>query len=524
MRLLKVFSGSVVSRSEGEKSYHLIWRPDAKNPVLKTCGMMPHHITGGYMTIENINVEASVKRVNELIAAEKDLSPALRASLEVLLLLVSLLANRLGLNSKNSSKPPSTDPSRKKELKEPGARKPGGQHGHIGTTLKQVADPEVVKTIAVDRNTLPPGDYRDVGFEARQVVDLDISTIVTEWRAQILEDQSGKRYVAPFPEDVTRPVQYGIGVKVNAVYMSQYQLIPYNRIEDHFLDQMQIPVSAGSISNFNKDAFDRLEFFESWVKEQLHLSPLVHADETGINICGKGNWLHSASNDRFSYFYPHEKRGCEAIDEMGVLPRYAGIICHDHWKPYFKYGGLHALCNAHLLRELERAVEQDKQKWAEQMIVLLKEINKATHEAGGKLEVAESEHYRKRYRNILQEAELECPPPDETGSKKRGRTARSKARNLLERLRDFERDVLRFMDDANVPFSNNQAENDLRMTKVHQKISGCFRAMEGAKIFCRIRSYLTTCRKQGVTASEALRLLFQGQWPEFMNVKELSAE
>jgi transposase len=158
------------------------------------------------------------------------------------------------------------------------------------------------------------------------------------------------------------------------------------------------------------------------------------------------------------------------------------------------------------------------------MIVLLKEINKATHEAGGKLEVAESEHYRKRYRVILQEAELECPPPDETGSKKRGRTARSKARNLLERLRDFESDVLRFMDDANVPFSNNQAENDLRMTKVHQKISGCFRSMEGAKIFCRIRSYLTTCRKQGVTASEALRLLFQGQWPEFMNVKELSAE
>jgi transposase len=306
--------------------------------------------------------------------------------------------------------------------------------------------------------------------------------------------------------------------------MSQYQLIPYNRIEDHFLDQMQIPISAGSVSNFNKDAFDRLEFFELWVKEQLHVSPLVHADETGINIGGKGHWLHSASNDRFSYFYPHTKRGCEAIDEMGVLPRYAGIICHDHWKPYFKYGGLHALCNAHLLRELERAAEQDNQTWAKQMIVLLKEVNKATHEAGGKLEVAKSEHYRTRYRNILQEAERECPPPDEIQKKKRGRTARSKARNLLERLRDFEGDVLRFIDNADVPFSNNQAENDLRMTKVHQKISGCFRSTEGAKIFCRIRSYLTTCRKQGVTASEALRLLFQGQWPAFMLVKEQGAE
>jgi len=211
---------------------------------------MLHHITGGYMTIENINVEASIKRVHELMAAEKNLSPALRASLEVLLLLVSILVNRLGLNSKNSSKPPSTDPNRKREPKEPGARKPGGQLGHNGTTLKPVTDPDVVKTIAVDRRTLPPGPYRDAGFEVRQVIDLDISTIVTEWRAQVLEGQNGKRYVAPFPDDVTRPVQYGVGVKVNAVYMSQYQLIPYNRIEDHFLDQMQIPLSAGSVNNF----------------------------------------------------------------------------------------------------------------------------------------------------------------------------------------------------------------------------------------------------------------------------------
>jgi transposase len=143
------------------------------------------------------------------------------------------------------------------------------------------------------------------------------------------------------------------------------------------------------------------------------------------------------------------------MDEMGILPGYKGIMCHDHWKPYFKYGGAHALCNAHHLQELERAVEQDKQKWAEQMIVLLKEINKATHEAGGCLEAAESEHYRKRYRDLLQEAKTECPAPDKTGKKKKGKTARSKARNLLELLRDFENDMLRFMVDSKVPFSNN---------------------------------------------------------------------
>jgi len=476
------------------------------------------------MTVENINVEAAIRRVNDLIAAEKDLSPALKASLEVLLLLVTILTNRLGLSSKNSSKPPSADPNRLKNNREASDRKPGGQPGHRGATLKPVSDPDEIKIITVDQRILPQGVYREIGYETRQVIDLDISTVVTEWRAQILEDQSGKRYVAPFPKDVTRPVQYGIGIKVNSVYMSQYQLIPYNRIEDHFWEQMGLPLSAGSIHNFNQDAYDRLEFFDTWIREQLKGSPLIHTDETGINIGGSRRWLHTVSNDRFTCLYPHAKRGCEAMDEMSILPGYKGIMCHDHWKPYFKYGGAHALCNAHHLRELERAVEQDKQKWAGQMIKLLKEINKATHEAGGRLKATESEQYRKRYRDLLQEAETECPPPVKPGEKKQGKTARSKARNLLERLRDFENDALRFMDDKAVPFSNNQAENDLRMTKVQQKISGCFRSMDGAKIFCRIRSYLSTCRKQGVTASEGLRLLFQGKWPTFMDVKEQSAE
>jgi transposase len=172
------------------------------------------------MTVENINVENAVQRVNDLIPQEKNLSPALKASLEVLLLLVTILTNRLGLNSKNSSKPPSSDPNRKKGPKEPGARKPGGQHGHIGTTLKPFPEPHLVKEIRVDRGTLPPGKYRSVGYEPRQIVNLDISIFVTEWRAEILEDENGKRFVAPFPGDVTRPVQYGIGVKAHAVYMS----------------------------------------------------------------------------------------------------------------------------------------------------------------------------------------------------------------------------------------------------------------------------------------------------------------
>jgi transposase len=364
---------------------------------------------------------------------------------------------------------------------------------------------------------LPAGHYREVGYEARQVIDLDIARVVTEYRAQILQDSQGNRYVAPFPAGVTRPAQYGQGVKINSVYMSQYQLIPYNRIVDHFVEQLRIPVSAGSIYNFNQEAYERLGDFDQWVRKKLASSSLIHADETGINIGGKRNWLHSASNTEFTFFHPHGKRGSEALDEIGILPAFAGILCHDHWKPYYQYGGFHALCNAHHLRELERAWEQDQQQWARQMTLLLKEINKATLDAGGHLGAFDAGIYRRRYRALLEEAEKECPAPDESQRNgRRGRLARSKARNLLERLRDFEVDVLRFMVEDEVPFSNNLAENDLRMTKVQQKISGCFRSRDGAMMFCRIRSYLSTCRKQGVSASEALRLLFEGKSPQFM--------
>jgi len=470
------------------------------------------------MTIDKIDITATIEQVKELLRTEQGLSPALKASLETMLLLVTILLNRLGLTSKNSSKPPAADPYRTKKPRVSTGRKPGGQPGHAGKTLLPVPDPDEIKIIPVDRSTLPPGHYRDAGYESRQVVDLDICKFVVEWQAQVLEDEQGKRYVAPFPEGVTRPVQYGIGIKVNSVYMSQYQLIPYNRVEDHFQEQLDIPVSNGSIGNFNLEAYQRLERFDNWNRQRLMMATVVHADETGINVGGKRHWLHSASNDRYTCYLPHPKRGGEAMDAMGVLPGFKGVLCHDHWKPYFQYGAAHALCNAHHLRELERAREQDGQQWAEQMAALLKEINRATHEAGGRLEVEAAQLYRKRYRDLLHEAEKECPPPDESTHKgKRGRTPRSKSRNLLERLRDYESDVLRFMEDERVAFSNNQAENDLRMTKVQQKISGCFRTIDGAKIFCRIRGYLSTCRKHAVTATEALRLLFEGKDPHFMS-------
>lgn len=471
------------------------------------------------MKIEAIDVDATIKNTRKLLQEDSSVSPAVKSSIEVLLLLITLLLNRLGLNSSNSSKPPSSDPNRKKDKKKRGDKKQGGQKGHKGATLQKVDNPDIIEELKIDRDALPAGEYKVVGYETRQVIDLDISKVVTEYQAEILEDQKGKRHTADFPAGINRPVQYGVDVKAHSVYMSQYQLIPYNRIEENFHDQADIPISAGSIYNFNEVAYKKLEPFEEILRLKLTESECNHTDETGINIDGDKLWLHCVSNEYFTYFYPHEKRGFDAIEEMGILLEFKGILCHDHWKPYFRLDCVHALCNAHHLRELTRAWEQDKQQWAKDVRELLLEINKAVDDAGGQLSTADSMAFKTKYRNLLKEGAKECPPPDETKRKKgqRGRLKRSKSRNLLERLIDFEAETLLFMDDIRVPFTNNQGENDIRMTKVHQKISGCFRSLEGAKIFCRVRSYISTCKKHGMRASEALRLLFENKLPDFLN-------
>ncbi|MDP3980994.1 MAG: IS66 family transposase [Chlamydiota bacterium] len=470
------------------------------------------------MTIENIDVDATLRKVEKLLSEEKGLSPAVRSMIELLVLLITLLAGRLNRNSRNSSKPPSSDPNRKRESKAKGERKAGGQKGRDGVTLKKVDNPDEVEVIKVDRRKYPRSKYKVVGYEARQVFDIKISRVVTEYRAEVVEDAKGNRIVASFPEGVTKAVQYGPDLKAHAVYMSQYQLIPYKRIQEYFEGQIGIPLSEGSIYNFNREAYESLEPFDVRAGEELAKSEVMHVDETSISKNGDRYWLHSASNSLWTYFFPHERRGTEAINSIGILPEFRGILCHDHLKSYYTYSNCtHALCNAHHLRELEGVWEDDnKQEWAKEMKALLKEINRATSDAGGILGADESEKYRQRYRTILQNAEAESPPPDETNRKgKRGRVRRTKARNLLERLRKYEGDVLRFMDNKNVPFTNNLAENDIRMTKVQQKISGCFRSLEGAKIFCRIRSYLSTCRKQGVNLSRALQMLFRGELPAF---------
>ena len=473
------------------------------------------------MELNHENVKTVIKDAKILLDKEQNISPALLSVIQILLMFVEAMLIRFSLTSRNSSKSPSSDPNREKtSTRKASERKPGGQPGRVGKNLKQVEDPDEVKIIELDRSTLPKGEYRNAGYETRQVFDFKVTTHVTEYRAQVLMDSQGKKYVASFPEHVKSSTQYGSKVKSTAVYMSQYQMVPYGRINDYFSDQLGLPVSQGSVFNFNQEAYQALDKFENLAKSNLIESSCIHVDETGINLNGKKIWLHTACNDLWTHFSAHVKRGTIAMDVAGILPKFKGVMVHDLWKPYYTYDCQHALCNAHLLRDLTWSREEDDQAWAGDMSKLLISLNKQMKEAGGTLTTQQRQEALSTYENILARAEKECPPPElPPGKKKRGRIKKSKSRNLLERFLTYKDDILRFTENINVPFTNNLGENDLRMTKVQQKISGCFRSEEGAKIFCRIRGYLNTCRKHNLNMTESLEKLFHGQLPDFDNLQ-----
>lgn len=471
------------------------------------------------MKVENIDINKTVEKAKVALQNDKNISSITKDTVETLIEIVNLLVNRLNLNSSNSSKPPSSDTNKKKNTRKKSNNPRGGQKGHEGVTLEPVDDPDEVENIAIDRRTLPRGkSYESNGYIAKQVINITVSRIITEYRAEILIDETGNQYIATFPQGITQPIQYGSSIKARATYLLTYQLIPYERIREQFNNEYNIPISTGSICNFNDEASRiLLELgFVKIVKHNLIQAPVMHADETGLNLDGKKIWLHTATNDLWTWLEPHAKRGIEAMDAIGIIPLRKGVICHDHWKPYYHYPCPHSLCNAHHLRELTRAFEQDGQEWAEKMRSLLLEIKDAVN-AGKKnaLSKQASNQYRKQYREILNLADKECPPPVQKPNKK-GRMKRSKSRNLLERLHRYEDDTLRFMEEPLTPFTNNNGERSFRMSKVQQKISGCFRSMKGARDACTVRSYIVTCQKHNISATDALTMLFNRILPDFL--------
>jgi transposase len=464
------------------------------------------------MTIGKISISSAIAEIQQQIENDPEISPAIVKSINILILVIQLLTERLNVSSSNSSLPPSKDLKRKKRVS-PGRKKsdkkPGGQIGHNGETLEKVKNPDEIIEIEIDRRTLPiRGDFKSAGFEARQVIDVVLNRVVTEYRAEILEDSSGTQYIATFPDNVSKAVQYGSVVKSLAVYFSQAQLVPYNRVQQIFEDQFDMKVSQGSIANFNKEAFEALSEFEEDLIQTLKKSEVLNADETGIKIGELNHWLHVLCTPKTTYFFPHEKRGKDAIDAMGILKNFKGVLCHDHWKPYLSYECEHALCNAHHLRELQWVIDFRKQKWAKSMQDLLTTINKETIKSGGKLSEIRQDYYIAEYRAVIKAAKRECPLTVPAIGHK-GKVAQSKERNLLDRLEEYEHQTLLFMKHSNVPFTNNAAERDIRMAKVQQKISGCFRSMNGAKYFCRIRSYLLTSNKRGHSSFAQIVKIFE---------------
>jgi transposase len=475
------------------------------------------------MTLKDINPQKVIESVRQQMAADAHLPPGFAAAIDLLIMLCVLLVERLPKNSKNSSLPPSQDPNRLKKSRAQNKRKAGAQSGHVGTTLQAVQEPDRIEVIAVDRDTIPKGVWKECGYERRQVFDIIFDFEVIEYRAQILVNEIGQKVRADFPDEVTSRTQYGGAVKAASVYYSQFQLLPYERIAALFGDQFSLPISVGTLFNFNQEAYRRLDDFERWLRLQLIGAPVLNLDETSINVNGQKIWLHLASTPLYTFYFPHQKRGLAAIAEMDILPHSQGIFCHDHWMAYFNYANEHALCNAHILRELFAAYHDDRQIWAAKMSSLLRHINRLTQDAGGVLADREIKKWRQHYKRILALGQTQCPEAQRPPGQK-GRLKKSKSRNLLERLAEYENEVLRFMSNPLVPFTNNLAENDLRMTKVQQKISGCFRSFEGAEIFCRIRSYLSTCRKNNYSPHLALELLFNGKLPCFIKIQKQTAE
>jgi len=433
---------------------------------------------------------------------------------------VKHLEDQLAKNSRNSSKPPSTDGFQKpapKSLREKSARPSGGQSGHRGNTLTMVEKPDRTEPHRVERceccgrslAACPPD-----GIEKRQVRDLPpLRLIVTEHQAERKRCPCGHLNKAAFPEGVNAPVQYGSGIKALAVYFNNYQFLPYKRTCELLADLFDCGISEGTLANLIGECHERLEAPVRQIKAQIAQAPVAQFDESGARVEKKLWWLHAASTATATYYDIHPKRGAEAIKAIGILPNFIGRAIHDFWKPYFGYECDHGLCNAHHLRELIFVHEQHRQAWADAMIDCLLGIKTAVAQARqttNHLTEDQRRDFEARYQRILDQGYAQNPLSPAPVRKKRGRRKKTKPRNLLERLDEHRQEVLAFMYDFNVPFDNNLAERDIRMMKVQQKISGTFRSEDGAHAFCRIRSYLSTARKNALGAMDAIARVFDG--------------
>lgn len=465
------------------------------------------------ITIQNLirQLEELNKRVSWLEKKNK----ALRDENALLKAEIAELKARLNSDSHNSNKPPSSDGYKKRGIKPAFSKSKnnsqGGQKGHEGKTLRQVEAPDKIEFCSPGTCSCGHGFTEEELelTEKRQVFELPPPRLeVTEYQIfKALCPVCGQEQKGVAPEGVNAPVQYGNNAKAFAVLLNVHYRLPYKKIQGLFNDLFGYPINESTISQAGKKCYAILEESEQIIKSKIVGQKVAHADETGIRIEGKLQWLHTATSLLYTYLFVHEKRGTGAIQSnKSILADYFGWLVHDCWGSYFKLEHLkHAICGAHILRELESLVENHQSKWAKVFkLFLLNVYNMPFEERVKRKETIES-----RYNIICSLGEKAEPPPTKIPGKK-GRAKRTKGRNLVERLIGKKDAVLAFAFNPEVPFTNNLAERDIRPAKVKQKISNCFRTFKGAEIYARIEGFISTARKNQRNAFSELCTTFEG--------------
>ena len=443
----------------------------------------------------------ALKKIEELQAQNKEMEARIKE-----------LEARLNQNSNNSSRPPSSDGLKKviKNNREKSSRNPGAQPGHKGSGLSPFTAVDKEIKCAVEGTCACGADLTRLpvfNTEKRQVIDLPEKLFeVREYSVEVKRCTCGKVHKAALAYE--QRVQYGERIKALLVYMNVHQQIPYERLQELFRDIIGLPISDGLIHSTTIQCSEHLEPTVEQTKEALLNSPILHADETGMRCEGKTSWVHVLSNAFHTLYFFHQKRGKEAMDTMGILPRYEGRLIHDRWASYDMYDCLHGLCNAHLLRELKFLHEEMDRQWAAELITLLQRANERKN--AGNI----TSHFQTRTRNNIEQLvrkALKEEPEEKQQSGKRGKKPKSKAVRLLEVFSNRLDDVLSFLYHEEAPFDNNLAERDLRMIKLKQKISGCFRTTKGIETFCKIRSYISTVKKQNKNVWQTLTDAIRGR-------------